>query len=140
VLIIEDFIKAAFPSSHSVDPSLDYDATFSYFFYHFVRYHARAGLVVSETVNVVVSGVVRTASSASHAIAQPRSTFLTRMRSYAKLANAVSSRGVKSNPYTTFTVEDIKCEIDNVQQIAKQKKPYLESLLAFKKFKGAFVG
>ena len=62
------------------------------------------------------------------------------MRSYAKLANAVSSRGVKSNPYTTFTVEDIKCEIDNVQQIAKQKKPYLESLIAFKKFKGAFVG
>ena len=55
---------------------------------------------------------------------------------YTKLAGVLSSRGVKSNPYTTFTVEDVKCEIDNVLQIAKQKKPYLESLIAFKKYKG----
>jgi Ca2+-binding EF-hand superfamily protein len=55
---------------------------------------------------------------------------------YEKLSSDVQSRGITSNPYTTLTIEDLKCELDNVQQIAQQKRPYLESTIAFKKYKG----
>lgn len=54
---------------------------------------------------------------------------------YETLAQTVSTRGITSNPYTSLTVEDIKCELENIQLIAEQKKPYLESLIAFEKYK-----
>jgi Ca2+-binding EF-hand superfamily protein len=55
---------------------------------------------------------------------------------FEELATDVTARGVTSNPYTSLTVEDMKCELENVQLIAEQKKPYIESLIAFKKYKG----
>lgn len=48
----------------------------------------------------------------------------------------IQQRGVSSNPYTSISSEDVTCELENVQQIAKDKKPYLEKLIEYKRYKG----
>jgi len=53
-----------------------------------------------------------------------------------KQDGAIMARGISVNPYTTLSAEDMKCELENVQVIAEQKKPYLESLIEYKRFKG----
>lgn len=53
-----------------------------------------------------------------------------------KQAAAIKKRSITINPYTTLSSEMIESELANVQQIAEQKKPHLESMIEYKKLNG----
>lgn len=48
----------------------------------------------------------------------------------------IKNRKISINPYTSLSAEDVQCELENVQAIAEHKKPYLESIIQYKKFQG----
>jgi len=54
-----------------------------------------------------------------------------------KMAEAeVAGRGITVNPYTTLTNSSLLCELENVQLVAEQKRPHLETIIEYKKYKG----
>lgn len=48
----------------------------------------------------------------------------------------VSKRCINVNPYTTITHNSLLCELENVQLVAEQKRPHLEAIIEYKKYKG----
>jgi len=48
----------------------------------------------------------------------------------------IKNRNISINPYTSLSAEDMQCELENVQAIAEHKKPYLVSLIQYKKYQG----
>jgi hypothetical protein len=53
-----------------------------------------------------------------------------------KMATELADRGVTVNPYTVVTVDMLECELESIQTIAASKKPHLEVMIEYKKFKG----
>lgn len=48
----------------------------------------------------------------------------------------IKARGILVNPYTVITAETVTCSLEMVELIAAQKKPHLEAMIEYKKFKG----
>lgn len=53
-----------------------------------------------------------------------------------KLAVGLAARSIVVNPYSTNSVDLVQSELENVQHVAEKKRPHLESLIEYKKFKG----
>ncbi|EGD73339.1 hypothetical protein PTSG_12249 [Salpingoeca rosetta] len=53
-----------------------------------------------------------------------------------QLEKSLAERGVESNPYTVLSVEDVQITWDNYMQVLQSRKPYLENVVAYKKYRG----
>eukprot|EP00056_Hartaetosiga_gracilis_P008962 m.128521 g.128521 ORF g.128521 m.128521 type:complete len:1251 (+) comp13031_c0_seq1:71-3823(+) len=53
-----------------------------------------------------------------------------------KMEEDISSRGILLNPHTVMSVDDVKLTWDNYMQVLESRKPYLEGVVAYRKYRG----